>query len=119
MSMRRLTGNLPSHRATVRHRAGGGIARQSLARRGIPPIPAPTMLTLTDNLHVFLALEPCDMRKSLDELHAEVVNRLGEDPRGRAVFVFINRSKNLLKLLHWDGPDLWVQAKRRERGTCR
>ena len=57
------------------------------------------MLTLSGSLRVFLALEPCDMRKSFDGLHSEVINRLGEDPRGGAVFVFINRSRNLLKLL--------------------
>ena len=57
------------------------------------------MLTLSGSLRVFLALEPCDMRKSFDGLHAEVVNRLGDDPRSGAVFVFINRSRNLLKLL--------------------
>ena len=50
------------------------------------------MLTLSGSLRVFLALEPCDMRKSFDGLHALVVTRLGDDPRGGAVFVFINVS---------------------------
>ena len=77
------------------------------------------MLTLSGSLRVFLALEPCDMRKSFDGLHSEVINRLGDDPRSGAVFVFINRSRNLLKLLHWDGTGLWVHAKRLERGTYR
>lgn len=75
------------------------------------------MLTLSGSLRVFLALEPCDMRKSFDGLHALVVTRLGEEPRGGAVFVFINRSRSLIKLLHWDGTGLWVHAKRLERGT--
>jgi transposase len=48
-----------------------------------------------------------------------VINRLGEDPRGGAVFVFINPSRNLLKLLHWDGTGLWVHAIRLDRGTYR
>ncbi len=77
------------------------------------------MLTLSGSLRVFLALEPCDMRKSFDGLHALVVTRLGDDPRGGAVFVFINRSRNLIKLLHWDGTGLWVHAKRLQRGTFR
>jgi hypothetical protein len=50
------------------------------------------MLTLSGSLRVFLALEPCDMRKSFDSLHALVVGQLGEDPRGGAVFVSGNRS---------------------------
>lgn len=77
------------------------------------------MLTLSGSLRVFLAVTPCDMRKSFDGLHAEVVSRLGDDPRGGAVFVFTNRRRNLLKLLHWDGTGLWVHAKRLERGTYR
>ena len=77
------------------------------------------MLTLSGSLRVFLALEPCDMRKSFDGLHALVVTRLGDDPRSGAVFVFINRSRTLIKLLHWDGTGLWVHAKRLERGTYR
>jgi transposase len=77
------------------------------------------MLTLSGSLRVFLALEPCDMRKSFDGLHALVVTRLGDDPRGGAVFVFINRSHNLIKLLHWDGTGLWVHAKKLQRGTFR
>lgn len=51
-------------------------------------------------------MQPCDMRKSFDGLHALVVTRLGDDPRGGAVFVCINRTHNLIKLLHWDGTGL-------------
>ncbi|HSP42404.1 MAG TPA: IS66 family insertion sequence element accessory protein TnpB, partial [Luteolibacter sp.] len=77
------------------------------------------MLTLSGSLRVFLALEPCDMRKSFDGLHALVVTRLCDDPRGGAVFVFTNRSRNIIKLLHWDGTGLWVHAKKLQRGTFR
>ena len=75
------------------------------------------MLTLSGSLRVFLVLVPCDMRKSFNGLHAEVLSRLEEDPRSGAVFVFINRSRTLIKLLHWDGTGLWVHAKRLEKGT--
>jgi transposase len=75
------------------------------------------MLTLSGSLRIFLALEPCDMRKSFDSLHALVLAKLGEDPRGGAVFVFTNRTRTLIKLLHWDGTGLWIHAKRLEQGT--
>lgn len=39
------------------------------------------MLTLSGSLKVFVALEPCDMRKSFDSLHALVVERLAENRR--------------------------------------
>ena len=55
------------------------------------------------------------MRKSFDSLDALVVSQLGEDPRGGAVFAFTNRTRTLIKLLHWDGTGLWVHANMRLR----
>ena len=49
------------------------------------------MLSFSGNLKVFVALEPCDMRKGFNGLHALVTERLGEDPRAGALFVFSNR----------------------------
>ena len=43
------------------------------------------MLSFTGGLKVFIALEPCDLRKSFNGLHSLVSERLGEDPRVRAV----------------------------------
>jgi transposase len=66
---------------------------------------------------VYVALEPADMRKSFNGLFALTRNALGEDPRGGALFLFTNRSRNRLKILCWDGSGLWVMAKRLEKGT--
>jgi transposase len=74
------------------------------------------MLSFTGGLKVFIALEPCDMRKSFNGLHALVSERLGEDPRQGALFVFANRRKTRLKILYWDGTGLWVLIKRLEEG---
>ena len=46
------------------------------------------MLSFTGSLKVFLALEPCDMRKGFQGLHALVTERLQEDLRPGALFVF-------------------------------
>jgi transposase len=75
------------------------------------------MLSFSGSLRVFVALAPCDMRKSYDSLYALVVSQLGEDPKSGAVFVFANRARNRIKLLHFDGSGLWVHAKRLESGT--
>ncbi len=75
------------------------------------------MLSFAGSLRVLVALEPCDMRKSLNGLHALVSEQLGEDPRGGALFVFTNRRHNRLKILYFDGTGLWVMSKRLEQGT--
>ena len=75
------------------------------------------MLSFTGGLKVFVALEPCDMRKSFNGLECLARERLGEDPRGGALFVFSNRSHTRLKILYWDGSGLWVLSKRLEKGT--
>lgn len=75
------------------------------------------MLSFAGSLKVFVALEPCDMRKGFNGLHALAAERLGEDPRQGAVFVFTNRRRTRLKILYWDGTGLWVMTKRLEQGT--
>jgi transposase len=75
------------------------------------------MLSFTGALKVFLAVEPCDLRKSFNGLHAVVTETLGEDPRGGALFVFTNRRRTRLKILFFDGTGLWVCTKRLEEGT--
>ena len=75
------------------------------------------MLSFTGGLKVFVALEPCDLRKSFNGLEGLVRERLAEDPRAGALFVFCNRSRTRLKILYWDGTGLWVLCKRLEKGT--
>ena len=43
--------------------------------------------------------------------------RLGEELSSEALFVFINKRRNRIKLLYFDGTGLWVAAKRLERGN--
>jgi len=75
------------------------------------------MLSFSGSLKVFVAVDPCDMRKGFKGLVAAVTERLGEDPKGGALFVFCNRRHNRLKILYFDGTGLWVLTKRLEQGT--
>jgi len=75
------------------------------------------MLSFSGSLKVFVALQPCDLRKSFNGLHAAVTQQLEEDPKSGAIFVFTNQRKNRLKIIYWDGTGLWVLAKRLERGA--
>lgn len=75
------------------------------------------MLSFSGSLKVFVALDPCDMRKGFNGLHALVTERLQEEPRQGSLYVFCNRRRTRLKILFWDGTGLWVCTKRLEEGT--
>ena len=69
------------------------------------------MLTFTGSLKVFVAPEPCDMRRGHNGLLALVGEKLKEDIRSGALFVFTNKSRRLLKVLYWDGTGVWLLCK--------
>lgn len=75
------------------------------------------MLSFSGAIKVFVALEPVDLRKSFSGLEGLVRERLDEDLRGGALFVFTNRRHSRLKMLYFDGSGLWLLVKRLEKGT--
>lgn len=75
------------------------------------------MLSFSGSLKIYVATEPCDMRKSFNGLHAAVVERLSMRPQSGALFAFSNKRRTRLKILYWDGTGLWVLAKRLEKGS--
>jgi transposase len=75
------------------------------------------MLSFSGSLKVFVALEPCDLRRGHNGLLALVAEKLKEDSKSGALFVFTNRRRRLLKMLYWDRTGLWLLSKRLERGT--
>ena len=74
------------------------------------------MLTFPAAMRIYLAVEPVDMRKSFNGLWVVASEKLKEDPKSGAVFVFTNKRRDRLKLLYWDGTGVWVLAKRLEQG---
>ena len=75
------------------------------------------MMNLTTNaLKVFLALDPCDMRKSFNGLQQIAADQLQGAAVRDSLFVFTNKRRNRIKLLYFDGTGTWVSAKRLEKG---
>jgi transposase len=72
------------------------------------------MLSFSGSLKIFVAMEPCDMRRGYNGLLALVGEKLKEDIRSGALFVFTNKARRLLKVLYWDGTGLWLLCKRLE-----
>lgn len=57
------------------------------------------------------------MRKGFDTLAGIVRNELKRDPLSGEVFLFLNRGRTHLKLLHWESGGLVLYYKRLEKGT--
>lgn len=75
------------------------------------------MLTFNSSLKVYVALQPCDMRKSFNGLSELARNTIKIDPASGAAFLFTNKRRTLIKILYFDGTGYWVVAKRLEKGT--
>lgn len=65
---------------------------------------------------VYLACGSTDMRKSIDGLAAMVSCSFKLDPFSDCMFVFCNRDRDRLKILHWDCNGFWLYYRRLERG---
>ncbi len=57
------------------------------------------------------------MRKGFDSLCGIITSELKMDALSGAVFIFINKKRNQLKLLLWEGDGFAVYHKRLEKGT--
>jgi transposase len=75
------------------------------------------VLSFHAHLKVFLASAPCDLRMNFNGLWAAAQERLGEDPKGGALFVFGNRRHNRIRILYFEGTGVCILSKRLEEGT--
>ena len=75
------------------------------------------MLTLTSSRKIFLCREAVDFRKAHDGLVAIIRDQLAEDVFEGGIFVFLNKRRDRVKLIEWDGNGLWMHYKRLEKGT--
>ena len=70
-------------------------------------------------VEVFVGLEPIDLRWSFDRLSGIVMEKLGRDVRGGALFVFFGKRHAALKAIFFDGNGLCLFYKRLDKGTFR
>ena len=75
------------------------------------------MFSLGSSHRFYLYDGHCDMRKSFDGLCGLVISRMGRQPSSGEVFVFLNRSRTHIKLLHWERGGFVLYYKRLEQGT--
>jgi len=75
------------------------------------------MISIASSTRIFVATSPTDMRKGFDGLQGLVAGVLGQDPLSGHLFLFVNRRRDKLKVLYWDGDGLAIWYRRLEQGT--
>ena len=75
------------------------------------------MLSLSLPVQIFLCVLPTDMRRGFDGLMRMAEEHLQQNVLDGGLFVFVNRRRDRVKLLYWDGDGLCVWYKRLESGT--
>ena len=73
------------------------------------------MMRPRGELTVYLHRLPVDFRKAINGLALIVQEELQLDPYGDALFVFINKARNRIKLLYWERNGFCLWHKRLEK----
>jgi transposase len=68
-------------------------------------------------VQIFIALEPVDMRLGFERLAGLVRERIGYEPRSGALFLFVGKRRETLRILFFDGSGMCLFSKRLDRGN--
>lgn len=74
------------------------------------------MFSLGDGTRFWLYSKPTDMRKGFNMLGGIVNNAMGQNLYSGDVFVFVNASNNMMKLLRYEPGGLVIYNKRLDHG---
>ena len=77
------------------------------------------MIAFTGATRIFLYRGATDMRRSFDGLGGMVERHFSAGLLSGNLFVFVNRRRDRVKLLYFDGDGLAIFYKRLEKGTFR
>jgi transposase len=75
------------------------------------------MLNLTTGSKIYVYASVTDMRKGIHGLSGIVRDQFQADPTDGSLFVFVNRSRDRLKILYFDGGGFWLYYRLLEAGT--
>jgi transposase len=75
------------------------------------------MLSFASGMKIFVYTQVTDMRKGFNGLSGIVREEFGADPTDGSLFIFMNRRRDRMKLLHFDGGGYWLYYRLLEAGT--
>ena len=75
------------------------------------------MLSIAPPPAIYLYSGTTDMRKSFDGLSGIILGTFGGDPADGSLFLFVNKRRDRIKALWWDGDGYVLWYKRLEEGT--
>ena len=73
------------------------------------------MLKLREGIQIYVSTAIIDMRKSIDSLSALVVQEFKSEPQSGHLFIFFNRYRDKVKIIHWDRNGFMLHYKRMEK----
>jgi transposase len=74
------------------------------------------MFSLNESQSYYLCCGGTDLRKGFDALCGVVSSQMGRNPLSGEAFIFMNKPRNTLKVLHWERGGLVIYHKRLEKG---
>ena len=75
------------------------------------------MLSLAPSVEIFFCVVPADMRRSFDGLSRMAEEHLSKNVLQGGLYVFVNKRRDRVKLLWFDGDGYCLFYKRLEEGT--
>lgn len=75
------------------------------------------MLTVPPTIKIYVYTPAMDMRKGCNALGGIVRSELQSDPTDGHLYLFINRRRDRLKILHFEGGGYWLYYRLLEAGT--
>lgn len=75
------------------------------------------MLNFTSATRIYIYTSVADMRKGIDGLSGIVRAELEGDPTDGSLFVFVNRRRDRMKILHFADGGFWLYYRVLEAGT--
>ena len=75
------------------------------------------MIAIPSGASIYLCTSATDMRKGFDGLSGIIRTEFGREPNDGSLFLFINRRRDRIKILHWEEGGFVLWYKRLEAGT--